>query len=297
MAEDQGHELTEAEAKQARAELSQEIFGDEDTAVEKTPGTVEESEVTGKEPEKEPDPWEGVNPVVREQFEAMSKQVSTLNDVTARLKQAEQRIGAMTNEAAKAKKDAEALSDKAAPTEEEIEAAAEDEDEWEALKEEFPVWAKAVDNRIKKESKTTKDIIDKISSLEKKVESSGSEGVDYLKQEIIELKVLAIAQKYPDWQKIKETPEFQQFRDSDPENQRLASSLNPKDAISLLDKFTAKHPKKEKTAAEIAAERKRRLSESQTPESGRLQRIRKSEEDMTDAEIRAREAKKIFASG
>jgi len=287
MAEDQGI-LTEEEAAQERADAAKEIFGSEGTADDDSPGTPPDPK-PGVEPAPEKDPWDGVDPVIREKFEAMETKLVDYDSVATRLKQAESRIGAITNEAA-----AKAKQDKEAPTQDEIDAAAESESDWDDLKEEFPQWAKAVDNRIKKEGETFKKLQDQIDSLESNRSTGGNE--DLLK-EVDSLKRLAITIKHKDWLQTVKTPEFNEFAKSSEENQRLFASQNPAEAIELLDRYADRKPPEKKTTAQIAEERKKRLKQSQTPNTASSRPTAKSDDDMDDAEFRAREARRIFAEG
>lgn len=305
MEEDQGTPMTDEEIAQERADAAKEIFGTEDTAaIEDVPGTVTDQEPELPEetpPEKEEDPWEGVNPIIKKQFDDMQAMIAGFTPITERLKQAEKRIGAMTNEAAKAKEEAEKLAQqqKNAPTQEQINAAAETEAEWKELQEEFPQWAKVMDSRFEKESGAIKEIGEKITDLEGKMDSGKStEQVEALQNEVMGLKMLAISLKHPDWETVKETPEFVKFRDADPERQKLAGSLNPADAIKLLDMYAKEKKPAQKTTTQIAEERKKRLKQSQTPTTGQSATTQPiSDDDLSDAEYRRKLWKEISAEG
>lgn len=271
-------ELTLEEAQDARKEIAAEIWDG------KAPAVVEPPE---KEPEiEEEDPWAGVSPALRESFDAMSKQVESFGVVTERLKQAENRIGSITNElyAAKVKESAEKT-----PTKEEL-AAVETDDDWKELQEDFPEWAKAVDKRMAASETSTRAKIEKIESAIRKPPSVTSENLSRLRE------MVKIDVAHPTWETDVKTSEYQEWIAAQPGTVRQqAGSYEAKDAIAILNLF-AEHKGKGKKAADIADKRKKQLEGAQSPE-GKRTTPAKSEDDMTDAEYRRAEAKRIWAGG
>ena len=110
-------ETPEEETARIRDEVTQEMKAEEEGAAPLVdahrPELVKEAVV---------DPWEGVNPALKGMFDSMSQTVQALQGADLRLKQAESRIGAITNELHAAKKAAEQV--RVAPTAEQMAAAA-----------------------------------------------------------------------------------------------------------------------------------------------------------------------------
>ena len=298
MALEQGEALTEEEAAQEREDAIKEIYGNESTAADDAPGTAIDTNEPDPKPEPKPkDIWEGVDPAIKEQFDGMAAKLAGVDSLTERLKQAESRLGAITNEQATAKKEAEKLAaqKKDAPTDKDIEDAATSDEEWEALKEEFPVWAKAIEGKFKAENKTVTALQEKLTALESQKGSAGGENVEALQKEVQSVKLMVVAVAHKDWKTVKDQPDFKSFATSTDENKALYASKDPLDAIELLDRFKAEKKPSAKTAAQIKADREARLKQSQTPSTGTPRQGPKSDADMTDAEVRAQEANRIFA--
>ncbi|MFA5409271.1 MAG: hypothetical protein WC343_10925, partial [Bacilli bacterium] len=92
-------EQEQQEMEKVRSEAEAEIFG----GAEPTQGP-EETAPAEKNPETDnpaADPWAGVAPALREQMEGMSQRLSSLDEITARLKTAEGRVSALQSELAK----------------------------------------------------------------------------------------------------------------------------------------------------------------------------------------------------
>ena len=274
-------DMTQEEAQQYRSEVAAQVF---DGAAAPAP-----------EPETTPeDPWAGVNPALRQTFESMQSRVGAFDTVTERLKQAEQRIGSLTNQIRDGKIAAEEKL-KATPTKEEIDAASKSQQEWDTLKEEFPEWAEAVDKRfeaqkadLKKELGLPEGITEKLAALEKS--GANTEEITALKTEF---RKEIVSVRHPNWEATVKTPEFKTFFDTlDADTQKKAYSEKPADAIQLLDLYHDRRPGK--TSAEIAADRQDRLRKSETHSPGRKRTPTKAENDMSDEEYRKKIASEVW---
>lgn len=271
-----------------RADVAAELEAEE-SGEAFTPTVVEKTEEDDDKKQAAADPWAGVNPALKAMFDSLSSTIVTLKDqVEPRLKQAESRIGAMTNEFHAAKEAAAKVAD--APTVAQMEAAAASSGKWESLKEDFPEWAEAIDGRLSsaialiKKDQLPKDLTAEIA----KVQASIAEGT----QGEIQKGILAFFK--PGWESTVVTPEFKEWIAMQPEGVKsLVHSQLAVDAVTVLDKFE-ESTKKHKTAAEIASERKLRLAKSTLPEGGPGIPI-KSEQDMTDAELRRSIGREVFA--
>lgn len=228
------------------------------------------------------DPWAGVNPALKQAFDEMSSKVQTMATAEARLKQAESRIGAITNELHAAKKAATELKD--APSAAQIAAATESDEKWESLKKDFPEWAEAFDGRFdKKLSAKVKELRDEL-----KEELKGGAKVENL-----EVRLLNIAK--PNWKKTVASPEWKEWLAKQPADRAaLVQSDIAEDAISLISEFEETFKAPQKTASEIAAERKQRMKTAVLPQGGKAAPV-KSQADMNAAELRASIGKEIFA--
>lgn len=99
--------------------------------------------------------------------------------------------------------------------------------------------------------------------------------------------------KFPDWQKTVNTPEYKQFMQfAPPEIVALSTSNYARDAAKVLDAFTEATGKR-KSSAEIMAERQKRLSASQVS-AGRGVTPPKSDADLTEAELRKKIARQVW---
>jgi hypothetical protein len=284
--------LTEEEAKIVRDEINAELW-------------------EGKEPVKEPvepetkvivkeDPWAGVNPTLKKEFEDLRTKASGVDAMAERLKQAESRIGSITNQLHNEKKAADSVNlqnQTPAPTKEQIAAAAKSDEEWDALKEEFPTWGSAVEKKFASERAST---LNEIKALKAEIgtlkSGTPSEEIGQKIENIkIDLAKQMVSLSHPDWEQTVKTPEFGAWLNAQPaETRQKCESWNAADATFVLNSF--KDNKKSKTAAEIAADRKERLNKSQNPSSGRVRQSDKLDDDMTDDEYRKKVARELWAT-
>ena len=269
-------EETPEEIAKMREEVAEELRAEEaGEPVEKTDGQVVD------EPPP-PDPWEGVNPALKQAFDAMSARVETLQTAETRLKQAESRIGAITNELSAAKKAATEVKD--APSAAQMAAAAESDEKWENLKKDFPEWAEAFDGRFDKK------LTAKVNELRAELKEELKGGA---KVENLEIRLLNIAK--PNWKKTVASPEWKEWiAKQPPERAALVQSDVAEDAISLISDFEETFKAPQKTASEIAAERKQRMKTAVLPQGGKAAPV-KSQADMNGAELRANIGKEVFA--
>jgi hypothetical protein len=285
--------LTDEEAKAVRDEINAELYEGKEP-VKETDDQKPKTEVIVEE-----DPWAGVNPTLKKEFEDLRTKAGGVDAMAERLKQAESRIGSITNQLHSEKKAAETvtLQNQPAPTKEQIAAAAQSDEEWNALKEEFPTWGSAVEKKFASERAAT---LEEIKALKSEISAlkSGvpSEEVGKKIEEVkIDLAKQMVSLSHKNWEQTVKTPEFGAWLNSQPaEIKQKCESWNIADAISVLDLFDGS--KKKKTAAEIAADRKERLNNSQNPSSGRVRQTAKLPDDMTDDEYRKEVARELWAS-
>lgn len=310
----ESNELDDAQAEKFRAEMAQELWGNgaagdpppakAEPQINEPPNEPQEGNPSDKEPQQDAespqekeDPWEGVSPALKAQFEQMQNTVQNYDTMATRLKQAESRIGGITNELHEAKK-AAAKAKKAkeeAPTQEEIDAAAKSKAQWDDLREEFPEWANAMDSRltaeraeIEKKLSSTKGLQEKIENLEGLVNNNPSvaASVQALRKEINN-ELVSI--RHPGWENKVKSKEFGDFFNTLSQNdQKKAYSDRPSDAIYLLDLYERKKADLSdgNKPKNITEQRKKRLKESELPSKGHTRLKAKSDSDMSDDEYR-----------
>ena len=281
--EDTPRPMTEEEAQAERDEIAAEVFG-ESPAVPSAPVVEKEPE---PDPDPEPDPWAGVNPALRDQFESMGKRLEDYDTMAARLKQAESRIGGITNrlhEAEAKKKEADA-----APTQEEIDAAAESEELLDELKAEFPVWGSVFDQHQAR----VENLNEKVDKLTEALGNNGNSGLPDEKLSRMR-EELRVEIKHPDWENTVHSDEYRTWFSSQPAAvQEKANSVLSKDAIEVLDSFN-KHIKSGGSLADIEDKRKKRLAGSQLPSPRGSRTVVKSNDDLTDDEYRDKVAAEFW---
>ena len=190
-------EPTDDEVRAMRTEVAAEEFGDVSVKMEETISTSLPSppEEPPAEPNTEEDMWTGVNPALRQSFDDMAKKVGEIDStLPERLKQAEKRIGSLTNELydnAKQKPATEPAQEQPPATN-----AAADED-WEEIKIEYPDWAASVEKRFK-DMDAAQNVL---ASQSPKAVQQLQANLDNLRSEtsgVIERSMLTF--RYPDWE-------------------------------------------------------------------------------------------------
>ena len=272
----------EMTVEETRASIAGEVFGEsagtppeakQEPKVEATPA-VEIVEV---------DPWAGVSPVIRQEFDALREKVGVIEKIESRLKQSERRVGSLTDELHAAKEAAKATPK--APSAAEIEAAAKTVEGWEDLKEFNPGWAEAIDARIAAErAELLKDKPD-VAALREELQKQTNEGISNAEAKF---NGHLVSLKHPKWMEKTASPEFVAWH----KEQGEPNSFDPFEVIAILDKFDA-HAKSRKSTKQITAEREQRLAQSeQIP--GRKLPPSASESDMSPEELRASIAKEVW---
>ena len=290
-----GENEVSEEVLKLRDEVRLELEAEESGKPPVVDESKEEPVVEKTEPGKQGDPWEGVSPAIKTMFDELSSKVSAFEGAESRLKQAESRIGSISNKLHTAEKAAEVV--KEAPTKEQIAAAAESDEKWNTLKADFPEWAEAFDGRIERV------LTDRLAALKKEL---GPDGSEELKQRIEQLQTTIaegtqtevqkgiLSYFKPDWQKTVGTKEYRDWLNSQPADVKaLVKSPFAGDAMKVLDKYE-EETGSAKSADEIAAERKRRLKTSEIPAGGKAKPV-KSEVDMSEAELRQSIGREIYA--
>ncbi len=300
-----------AEEIAARDALKDEVFGEDAPAsrieilgsegvIEPTPDLTPDLKPDLK-PEGD-DPTAGMDPAAKERYEAMEAKVKAGEISEQRIKSLEGRVeknhldlSAQREVDEKIKKDAEETerAKAAAPTEEDVAAAAKSEESWDELKKEFPEIVDGIEGQFRLREK---ELTDKIAEA---TASQGDNGavITKLQQELVEIKETAeldkLTDKHKDWPKVIETDDWKQWVViQSPEDQAIiAHSKNSVELTKVFDDFKDREVSGgdpvPKTAAEIAEEKRIRLAESETPiGTGVRQTGARALNDLTEGEYR-----------
>ena len=293
-------EMTEQEAMDFRAEMARETFG-EDVDTSMPPVDDQPAGDQGQPPAVPPveDPWAGVNPALRQTFEALQAKANLVDTIETRLKRAEGALGAVTNKLHNQGKEAATEIPKdEAPTKEQIDAAAKSAEEWKDLEAEFPEWTKAMNARLASEkaesSKTIQALQNEIKAL--KEAGGSSQDISTLRDEIIrETNKELLLSRHPDFEQVSKSPDFVEFIKARQDLAPKCASWKASDAIYVLDQFKSR--KKTKSPDQIRQERQQRLSQSALPNSTSRSRVSaKSADDMTDDEYRQQVAGEFWGN-
>lgn len=209
------------------------------------------------------DEWEGVQPGVRKHIEAQAKQLEALNKIPDQMRNLAGHIGGLKSAmtAAQDAAKATAAAGTAAPDKDQIAAAGASGEKWKALKEDFPEWAEATDERFAAIAAQQAPKVD-VESIRKEVGESATTAATTAAREIArEARTLAqVDIAHDGWEETVNSAAFGDWLKGQPPAVRaLGESSKPKDAIKMLDGFKAD----QKTAADkaaAAAKNKQRLA-------------------------------------
>ena len=295
-AEDMSPEEVAIMRSQVAAEVDADEPKDASPVVSDTKPAVSQDDYSGNtdpgtgDSAADTDQWSGIDPSLRLRFEELSAKIEGFGTTETRLKQAESRIGALTNQlrdAAAAKAPGQQATGPDLPSQGQMDAAANSTAEWKELEADFPEWAKAIDQRI--------------SALKAEIGTSPQSPTPGISRDDINaeidsaLEIRALTREFPDWKSTVKTASYKEWLPSlPPTEQAKHNSPKADDAIDLLRAFH-KSRGTAKTATEIAEERRQRLITAQTPQ-GKSLRGPKAEADLTEAEFRQHAAKEIWSS-
>ena len=273
------------EEQEYREQLAAELWEDGERAE-----FPEEQEEQQAEPEAAPeaDPWEGVPAALKQTLEALQSKVSAIDTIGNEVKQWSGRVGAIQRELQLQRNAAEqaAKTVSEAPTKQQMAEAAQDDEAWSELKDEFPEWADALEKRT---GKLEKKFSEQIESLRQ--QQPQTPDLSALRREY-DQKLLTI--KHPSWQQLVASPEYNEWLNKQPQDvrQKALESTDAIECIEVLDQFTAaKSPVKD-----VVDKRKERLASSVSAPSGGRPVRSKSIDDMTPEEYREHVAKQIWSN-
>ena len=265
--------------------------------IEKVPVAEKVEPEPEKKPEEEPK-VSGEKEVDKQPAEITPALQDTIDNLSYRLKQAESRVGSLQNQLSAEKKDTKETPVKPtdAPSKEQIEQASKDTEGWEDLKEEFPLWGKAIDGRIAASSADVTEKIDKLTNMETNFDTRLKTEVDKVQTEFgKKLEVVTLTFYHPKWEETVKSDAYLKWLPTQPEHIKAKhGSSTASDAIEVLDRFKESTIKPTKTPAEIAAGRDKRLKESKDLDTTHKEKPAKSEADMTEDELRRKIATEVL---
>lgn len=268
-----------SENQNDRASIAAEVWDDAEQSPTSTAIADELPVIEEAKPEEvKIDPWAGVPAALREEVEGLRTKVGSLDEISLRLKQTESRIGGLTNDLHAAK---EAAKTKA-PSEEDTERALAIQAELDDLKELLP----GLDHKFAAERADMLKQMPNIEEIRKEFRDASNAESEKLE---VKFGTAIVAFKHPNFTETVKTPEFLQWMSE----HKVEDSFDPTVMIGIMDKFT-EYKSKQKSSKEIADERTQRLDLAQNPIGHKLPPV-KSEADMSLSEIRASEAKKVWA--
>ncbi|CAB4159662.1 hypothetical protein UFOVP715_70 [uncultured Caudovirales phage] len=239
------------------------------------------------EPEQPEDPLAGLSPAVRAKLAQIDELAQANAQLLHHVKTTEGRVAAMQREAQQARQAATQVAPQDAPTQVAIVSAAKNPEKWEQLKQDFPEWADAMEEYV----------ASKLGAPSQQQNLSPEAVAQFVQQEVANTRAemgrlmeeARIEGKYENWRETINTTEFAQWYSVQaPETRALADSAAARDAIKMLDLFSAAQSR---SAGDIKQERGARLAAAATTRTGQTPPP-KTIGDMSPAELWNYEAKK-----
>lgn len=204
------------------------------------------------------------------------------NKFSQRLRNIDGHIGGLTNAQKQIRERLEAASASAAntthaPTQSEIQSAAQNPAEWEKLKEDWPEWAAGTEKFLELKLKNSFDATAFEAAIKKELHGQTAA----MQQMIIDSSLDVVL---PDWKDECKTPEFKSWLESQPESiQALAASTRISDAAKMLRAYD--ESRKANPANQIIEQRKQKLEAATSVPRGVVKAsTTKSWEDMNETE-------------
>ncbi len=291
------NELTQEQLQELWNEEATKLdAGDESPAAELQAPVPEADEAPPQEeivteqaaPAEPADPLAGLP----EEVKAALAKINQLEQANAQLlhhvKTAEGRVAAMQREFQQARQAATTVAPEQAPSQGQMAAAVKNPEKWEQLKQDFPEWAGAMEEKLAAELSRFKpqqagvDPQQVAAYVQQQVAQSKAEMARTIEEARIE-------GKYENWRDTVNTPEFMAWFAQQPQDVRsLADSSAARDAIKMLDMF---QQAKVRPAAEVKQERGARLAAAATVRPGQTPPP-KTMDDLSPEELWNYEAKR-----
>lgn len=183
-----------------------------------------------------PDPWEGVPPVIKTTLESITGKLGMVDTLAKEVKSGTGRIAAMQSQLAIAQAAAKAVA--VAPTAEQIASASKSREKWNTLKDDFPEWTDAMDERFAAEREEMLNAMPRpepvdVAAITRDVGAVVSTDAITLARQLVRVDA-----KHENWEADVRAPEFAAWMKTQaPDTQALANSSNASDAIKMLDLY------------------------------------------------------------
>ena len=200
---------------------------------------------------------------------------SQLRDLNGKFGGLNQQIGTLKSEVAAAK--VTAVSDDA-PSKNQIDNASQNLTKWNQLKDDFPEWAEAIEQRFSSQPKQAAPV-----AKPAEVETKADTRIDDM---ALQLETMRTKERHPDFDSVVKSDGFKVFMAGLPVRlQELASSPKAEDAIFLLDHY--KSTAGLKTSQQVVAERQGKLRNAVSPVRGQAtpRRAIVSLDDMSEEQL------------
>ena len=253
----------ERETPGASSPASESLPGNEPKVVEAAPA-----------PKEAENPYEGLHPDVQAKLKQFDSLAATVPSLVNELKEAKGRIGALQSGWDK-------MQQRAAesPSSRQITDAARDPEKWASLKNDFPEWGEGISEYVEARLGQLAGSGLSAEQIEQMVAQRASESTASIEKTFNER---LVALKHPRWKEEVKTSEFNEwFGAQDATTQALASSVDPMDAIDLMDKYAAH---KAKPVAQVRNTRQQRLEQAVTTIKPGQTPVTKSFEEMSPEE-------------
>jgi hypothetical protein len=266
MAEDTVTTTPEQQAQETAAAFEAQFS---DTTAAETPAPIVETpapeQVIETPAPVAEDPWKDVAPVLKETLENISSRLGEVDKLGHRFSSFEGRLGAVQNALAAAQA-AKAQGD-SAPNQQQIAAAAVSTEKWNKIKEDFPEWAEALDERlaaIPAASASQAPAVDADAIARTATEKAAAQFEPHLRQlseKLAKAEARELNRAHPDLKQTVKTPEFQTWWNAQPADRRAAADTDADTAIEMIGAY-----KQQREAAEAQKRsNKQRLESAVTP--------------------------------
>lgn len=305
--------------EQLTKEQEQDLWNQEAAKLEVAPETVPAEEPKAAaaeepqqsaEPETQPksepepqseqpaDPLAALPDVVRAKLAQIDQLAAANAQLVQHVRSAEGRVAAMQREFQQARAAQQSVTQ--APTQGQIQQAAKTPEKWEALKNDFPEWAGAMEEYVAAKLGALPIPQPQQPGLsQEQVAAIVQQQVAQTKAEMGRLiEETKIESKYDNWKELVNTPAFSNWYSAQtPEIRSLADSTSARDSLRMLDLFTAST---KKSAADVKQERGQRLAAAASTRPGATPPA-KTVDDMSAEELwnyeAAKRAKELSARG
>jgi hypothetical protein len=220
------------------------------------------------------DPYAGLHPDVQAKLKQFDSLAATVPSLVNELREAKGRIGALQSGWDKLQQRAAE-----APSSKQIADATKDPEKWASLKSDFPEWGEGISEYVEARLGQLAGSGLSAEQIEQMVAERAGSATAQIEKTFNER---LVAMKHPKWKDEVKTPDFNTwFSAQDATTQALATSVDPMDAIALMDGYAAH---KAKPVAQVRTTRQQRLEQAVTTTKPGQTPVTKSFDEMSPQE-------------